>query len=247
MEVLDVLKSCKINGNVVTLPDMQLDRKLYQDVAKKIELIGGKWTRKVKGFLFPDDPTSLFTDICNGDNRNIKKEFQFFETPDSIADKIISLAQIKETDRVLEPSAGRGSLIRALNRVLPQKTNIFCYELMELNRKYLAENVKSANIMGNDFLADGHERNSKYDKIIANPPFNKKQYIDHIYKMYKKLMPNGILVTMAPTSWQFNLSKKEQSFNEWVNEKAVDIIPVKRGAFKSSGTEIETVILVFKN
>lgn len=38
-----VLQNCTIEGNVVKLPSEQLDRKLYQEVAKALELIGGKW------------------------------------------------------------------------------------------------------------------------------------------------------------------------------------------------------------
>ena len=38
-----VLQDCTIEGNVVKLPNIQLDRKDYQEVAKALELIGGKW------------------------------------------------------------------------------------------------------------------------------------------------------------------------------------------------------------
>lgn len=44
----EILKKCSISNNVVTLPDIQLDRKTYSEVAKKLELIGGKWNRKNK-------------------------------------------------------------------------------------------------------------------------------------------------------------------------------------------------------
>ena len=39
----EVLQKCTVEGNVVKLPNKQLDRKLYQEVAKALELIGGKW------------------------------------------------------------------------------------------------------------------------------------------------------------------------------------------------------------
>ena len=38
-----VLQNCTVEGTVVKLPNVQLDRKLYQEVAKALELIGGKW------------------------------------------------------------------------------------------------------------------------------------------------------------------------------------------------------------
>ena len=36
-----VLQNCTVEGMVIKLPNVKLDRKLYQDVAKSLELIGG--------------------------------------------------------------------------------------------------------------------------------------------------------------------------------------------------------------
>lgn len=124
MEVLDVLNRCRLEGNVLYLPDVQMDRKLYLDVAKKIELIGGKWNRKEKGFLFKEDPAELFESIKNGDNRNLKKEFQFFATPEKLCEYIP-----EGTETILEPSAGQG----AINKYNPNIKVSYC-ELMELNK-----------------------------------------------------------------------------------------------------------------
>ena len=52
MDELEVLKQCRVEGNNAFLPDIQLDRKLYVKVAKRLDLIGGKWNRKIKGFVF---------------------------------------------------------------------------------------------------------------------------------------------------------------------------------------------------
>ena len=72
-----VLQDCTVEGNVVKLPNIQLDRKDYQEVAKALELIGGKWKGgKIMGFVFVTDPTELLDQIANGEKRNLKKEFQ---------------------------------------------------------------------------------------------------------------------------------------------------------------------------
>jgi hypothetical protein len=56
----EVLQNCTVEGTTVKLPNVQLDRKLYQEVAKALELIGGKWKGgKVFGFVFATDPTDL--------------------------------------------------------------------------------------------------------------------------------------------------------------------------------------------
>ena len=86
----EVLHNCTVEGTTVKLPNVQLDRKLYQEVAKALELIGGKWKGgKVSGFVFATDPTDLLDQIANGEKRNLKKEFQFFATPEKLADELI--------------------------------------------------------------------------------------------------------------------------------------------------------------
>jgi len=95
MEVRKVLSKCTIEGNVVKLPSEQLEKKLYQDVANALKLIGGKWKGgKVFGFVFETDPTDLLEEIANGEKHNIKKEFQFFATPEKLADKLVYLADL---------------------------------------------------------------------------------------------------------------------------------------------------------
>jgi hypothetical protein len=65
------------------------------EVKNKLELIGGKWKGgKVGGFVFQEDPTDMLEQIANGENRKLKKEFQFFATPDELADKLVELADI---------------------------------------------------------------------------------------------------------------------------------------------------------
>lgn len=55
----DVLNQCKIEGNVVFLPNIQLDKKLYGEVNRAPQGAGGKWNRKERGFLFQEDPFEL--------------------------------------------------------------------------------------------------------------------------------------------------------------------------------------------
>lgn len=234
-----VLQECTVEGNVVKLPEGQLDRKLYMEVAKALKLIGGKWKGgKVMGFVFPTDPTELLEQIANGESRNLKKEFQFFATPDDLADYLVELADIKEDDLVLEPSAGQGSIINAILRVRPTKP-VRYFELMDINRTFL-DKIMLASCVGWDFL----ECVDIYDKIIANPPFSKNQDIDHIYKMYECLNEGGRIITIASKHWQSSNNKKETQFREWLEEIGAYIEPIESGRFKESGTLVGANIIV---
>lgn len=235
----DILSQCTINGLVVILPDTQLDRKVYQEVAKSLELIGGKWNRKEKGFLFAEDPTELLNQIASGEKRNIKKEFQFFATPSELADELVELAEIKYGDVILEPSAGQGAIIEAILRK-DSEANIFAIELMDINSSILTKKG-FAHELGDFLKIPGQPI---YDKIIANPPFSKNQDIDHIMHMYDLLKSGGRLVSVASRHWKLSSNNKESKFREWIKEVGADIIDVDAGVFKSSGTQIATCIIV---
>ena len=243
METKEILQQCKVEGNVVKLPDVKLERKEYLDVKKHLELIGGKWKGgKVQGFVFEQDPAGLLSQISNRENRNLKKEFQFFETPAHLADRLVELAEIKDKDVVLEPSAGRGAIVKAIHREFPG-LDVYGYELMGLNQSFLAK-LEHFKLLGSDFLK---ECDTLFDIIIANPPFSKNQDIDHIRKMHEHLKPGGRLVSIASKHWQFASGKKEEGFRGWIEEVEADVYDVDRGEFKESGTMIETCIIVIQN
>lgn len=237
----DVLQQCTVEGNVVKLPSQQLDRKLYLEVAKALELIGGKWKGgKVFGFVFPIDPTDLLEQIAQGEKRNLKKEFQFFATPRLLAMSMATALELKPQHTVMEPSAGQGALIAAVNALHPQPVD--CYELMDVNRIMLQKSTCRFNLIGEDFLT--HDESKKYDRIIANPPFSKNQDIEHIRKMYSCLNENGRIVTVASESWVNGSQKKQEEFRNWLDEIKAKIFPVEKGTFKESGTEVGARLVI---
>jgi len=237
----DVLQNCMVEGNIVKLPNVTLDRKLYQDVAKSLQLIGGNWKGgNVFGFVFPTDPTDLLSQIANGEKRNLKKEFQFYETPKTLANELAYIADIKDTDIVLEPSAGQGAIIRAINEycnaVVPD-----CYELMDVNRMILNKSGLKFNLLGDDFFT---HKDKMYTKIIANPPFTKNADIEHLQHMYKFLSENGKLVCITSESWEIGSQKKQIEFKEWLSSLDSEVINIDRGIFKESGTMVGGNVVV---
>jgi len=241
MEKQEVLKNCTIEGNVVKLPDVKLDRKVYQEVAKSIELIGGKWKGgKVAGFQFDKDPSELFSKITEYSDINIKKKFQFFATPDKLADKLVELSSINKNDTILEPSAGQGSIIKAINKIHPDIT-VDCYELLDINVGILNKSGLNFNLLGDDFL---NHTNKKYTKIIANPPFTNNQDIQHLRLMYDYLLEGGRLVCITSESWLSGNQKKQIEFREWLSSVGSIILDIEKGEFKESGTLVGGKIII---
>lgn len=238
----DVLQNCTVEGTVIKLPAGQLDRKLYLDVSNSLQLIGGKWKGgKTFGFVFDSDPTDLLEQIATGEKRNLKKEFQFFATPKELANRLYDkLAFIINTNqKVLEPSAGDGALVKVVVEDNPGVT-VDCFELMEINRMKLSK-VAGANIIGDDFLLCNIK--DTYDFIIANPPFSKNQDIDHIKKMYSVLANGGRMVAISSKHWQISSNKKETDFKQWLEAVDAEIEEIESGEFKESGTSVGGLII----
>lgn len=235
-----ILQQCTVEGLIVKLPTEQLDRNLYLEVAKALNMIGGKWKGgKTQGFVFQTDPTDLLNQIASGESRNLKKEFQFFGTPADLADELVELADLKTDSVILEPSAGQGAIIEAVLRINP-KANIFAVELMEINSAILTQ--KRFTHEKADFLSIPLRQ--VFDRIIANPPFSKNQDIDHVNRMFECLKRGGRLVSIMSEHWRFAEDKKSQKFRDWIDEVEAEIIEIDRGRFKDSGTMVGGVIVI---
>lgn len=247
MQVQEVIDQCTIQGQVVVLPDVQLERTTYVGVKKKLEGIGGKWNRKAKGFVFSSDPSELLGRVKEGEKINLKKDFQFFETPFEIAKQIVNLAEIEIGHSVLEPSAGKGRLIDEI----PRGAHVDCYELMPQNYDHLKEcfhdmPMQNVNLIGRDFLEANESK--KYDRIVANPPFTKNQDIIHVFKMFRMLKNGGRLVSVMSKHFTFANDKLSQEFRSLLEDnQPYRVIDLPSGSFQSSGTMVSSVIVVLDN
>jgi len=258
-DVEEVLRAAKLEGNTLTLQS-QLDRAMYVKVNKLLDLIGFKWNRKAQSHIGRGDSADKLREgLSDGKVIDEKKTYQFFETPDGLADQMASLAQISPGHRVLEPSAGRGAIIRAIQRQCPALKVIFACELSS----YMASNLADLDI--EQFLQPKDDKskycqvivscgdflqvNEKYDRIVMNPPFMAGQDCDHVKHAYDLLLPGGNLVAIMSPSWLSNESKKFKDFRKWYkslkdNGYASTPVDLPEGTFKDSGTNVCTVMVV---
>lgn len=236
----EILQNCTVEGNIVKLPSGQLERKLYQEVAKALTLIGGTWRGgKIMGFVFHTDPTELLERIANGEKIDLKKEYQFFATPEPLAGRLVDIACVLEYHSVLEPSAGQGAIIKAINKVVKAVPD--CYELMDINRVILNKSGLRFNLIGDNFLK---HVGKMYHRIIANPPFSNNQDIDHLMEMYKYLEDGGRLVCITSDSWVRGSQKKQVYFREWLDNLDHEVVILETGTFKESGTMVGGRIVI---
>ena len=237
--ILQIIEQGKTDGNLYYLPNGQLDRKTYLDINKVLECLGGKWNRKAKGHVFESDISDAIDDVLlTGEVIDKKKEFQFFETPQNIVDQLIELAEVRIGLRCLEPSAGRGNIAEPLSELVGIGM-VTCIELNPENVEILVN--KGFFTKYADFLE--YTTESKYDRIVMNPPFTRQQDIAHVQKALPLLTNSGILVSVMSASVMFRQDKRTQNFWAKVAEHPSEVIELSPGAFKVSGTNVNTVIL----
>lgn len=243
------LSKCSYEGTTIFLPKIDEETlENYDQVRQALLKAGAKY--KHNTFVFPNEAKPYIDRLMGGESVNIQKEFQFFATPQLLAEKMVMLADIQPHHRILEPSAGQGAIIEAIHRyqdLNQQELSIVdYYELMDINRDILEKkfgNPVRALLVGHDFMGEPVEI-AMYDRVIANPPFTKGQDMDHINLMYRYCKPGGKIISLCSNSWQFAGSKKHQAFKIWLEAIEADIEQIPEGAFKESGTNIATCLII---
>lgn len=155
----------------------------------------------------------------------------FFPTPAPVIAQMLDLAEIEAEHRVLEPSAGLGDIVDAI------KANGFSgfLDAIELNSQLCAIlGLKGHHHQQFDFL---EWRGTKYDRVIMNPPFERKQGIAHIQHAYSLLRPGGRIVAILPPN-----HAAELDYEEITIEQIDDGAFAGREAFRRTG--VSTVIVV---
>lgn len=252
-EVEQVLRDAKLEGNNLTLQG-KLSPQMYKKVMKVLELIGFAWNRKAKCHVGEGDSAAKFSEAMDtGKVVNEKQTFQFFETPKEVATKLAQYACIGAGDRVLEPSAGKGAIIRAIQKECPHIGVVFACELNEKFRNEIIKN-EDGSITGAVDLVGQHdflEHAEKYDRIVMNPPFTGGQDCEHVKHAYDLLLPGGRVVAVMSPAWHSNSTKKFVAFRQWfdglsANGFAEVAEELESGTFAKSGTDVATEIVILR-
>lgn len=245
----DILKNGRIDGNLYFLPQVQLSRDKYLEINKVLEICGGKWNRSKKAHIFESEEKAkqVIDAQEKGEVVDKKKTYQFFETPKNVARKMVELADLKSEQIILEPSAGHGAIAEALAEYDHEKPlynmALIMVEIDPEKCKVLEEK-KIGNVLCEDFLGTFAEQYGEFPRILMNPPFTRGQDAEHVLHAYEKCLEyGGKLVSIMSASVTFNKQKKYQKVRELI-EKNGEVIKLEPNAFKESGTNVNTVIVV---
>lgn len=239
-DVLAVLSRAETDGNTLRLVG-QLDRALYTRTDKVLQAAGGRWDRRAKAHVFEGEAAARIEQVLlTGDIAVPRDEFEYFPTPPEIAALVVERACLDEPGLlVLEPSAGRGAL--ALPCVAAGAT-VDCNELMPANHAHLLTQPGIRVATCQDFLQVPGV--PFYDRVVMNPPFGRQADIKHVQHALGFLKPGGLLVAIMSAGVVFRENRLTTDFRALVEQRGGTIEPLPEGAFKESGTMVNTVLVV---
>ncbi len=233
-----------------------VDRKLYLEIDTALQSIDGKWDKKRKGHVFPEDPTDMMDSLVTlGTYVRVKKTtdrtlFGFVETPEKMVDRLLDLAEIPphtEMD-VLEPSAGPGRIACKLARYVD--VALTCVEIHP-ERASALEVATTPEILVHrkDFLDLTSLQIGRFDRTVMNPPFTMPGQracdIDHVTHAFELLKPRGRLVTVMSGSTTYRTDKKTTKFRtDLLDRYGVHAEENPPETFKAEGTSIHTMTYV---
>lgn len=157
---------------------------------------------------------------------------QLFPTPSMIAAKMVDAADIQDGQRILEPSAGTGNLLEAIEKT-GKAVELVAVEINLALADHLRARFAKVAVQCCDFLKQNGNF-GKFDRILMNPPFERGADIEHIRHALTMLKPDGRLVALCA-----NGSRQQDALQNLVDTWE----PLPEGSFQQAGTGVNVVML----
>ena len=249
-EIIDILETAEVDGNEVRLTCGQLDRKTYTRTNEVLESLGGKWNRKAKAHIFESDPSDSLEQAVAFGVYVKPDDMGFFPTPQPLADELAALFTYQWADDypfdVLEPSAGSGNLVRAVYKQMPE-AKVTAVEIQSRHCDKLQSEFPTAQVIEADFLSldDRAIGMGEGPAVLMNPPFARRQDIDHVMHAANFLTADGQLIAIMSAGVAFREDRKTREFWSFMacNFYEVDCQPLPEQSFRESGTDVRAVLV----
>lgn len=239
-DVLTVLRAGRTEDNKFFLGPERLDPKLYKRVNVVLKDLGGAWKGgKTQAHVFEGAADEAVAAVIASGEYLTAKDFGFFPTPGALADRAVAMAGLTPGMKVLEPSAGDGSLALRAAAIVGAQSVTAC-EFLDRN----VAKLKAAgltDVIHGDFLAI--EPAPIYDAVVMNPPFGNLQDIKHVEHAARFLKPDGVLIAITSPSFQHRNTSAAAAFRDFATASQAEVDDIPAGTFRESGTEVATVLL----
>ena len=161
---------------------------------------------------------------------------QLFPTPPELAARLVEMADIKPGNRVLEPSAGTGNLLRAM----PDTCESVAVEINPtLSSRLHAHDTHWSHLVTvwvcKNFLECNGDLGT-FDRIVMNPPFAHGSDVKHILHALKFLRPGGRLVSLCSAGPR--QAEALKPLGKWFD--------LPEGSFSEQGTNVRVAAVVIE-
>lgn len=158
----------------------------------------------------------------------------FFPTPKAVTDRMIKLANIQPGMRVLEPSCGKGDLAHAAAKASGVVLGIEIVPSLAAVCRAAGLNVICGDFLDNDPTWPIQD----LDRIVMNPPFERRMDEAHVWHAFPFLRDGGRLVACVSSTTAARM-------RQWVEQRGI-IIPLPAGSFLASdrSTGVNTALIV---
>lgn len=179
----------------------------------------------------------------NTKRRDQREGADYFATAEPVGLKKVQWADIRQGDRVLEPSAGHG----AIARFFPERTDVTMIEPSYALSQRAGLANGDAKVINDTF--ESHHVTNKYDSIVMNPPFGVggKTAVEHLTKAARHLSEGGRIVATIPRGPLAD-RRLDAFFADpaHANLHTVADIEMPGVAFERAGTGVATRVLVLE-
>jgi len=145
--------------------------------------------------------------LRSGDAVKVVSAPDLFPTPRDLAHRMVRAAGIMGGERVLEPSAGTGELVRAIQNAATGADNVRVVAV-EINgqvadalaarrQKIVGANDETMRIVYGDFLEQTAEGLGTFSVVVMNPPFSRGADVKHVLHALRFLRTGGRLVALV--------------------------------------------------
>jgi len=251
--ILRFLQSGRCEGSTYFLPEgIRFEPPTYKALNEVLSRLGGKWNRRAGGHVFETDPAPLLVVVFSTGEMPPKNPTAYFSTPAEVAEALLTderLPRIPGAEgdlvRILEPSAGSGSLLDAVEGYCRRRDLHPLIDAVEILPKFRERLVEAGRIVvATDFLA--YTPKPVYDAVVMNPPFSTEAdrlaYVAHVLHAMLRVRPGGVVLAVAPGGLAFRKDRRIADLRSAVEESGT-WFPLDGPAFKDSGTEVRTVLL----
>lgn len=173
---------------------------------------------------------------------------EFYPTPEKLANKMLDGIDWDFVQTVLEPSAGKGNLIKAAIQKHKHSQRSYRVNELDIDCIELDQNLQHIlkgegyRVIADDFLK--YETYKRYDLILMNPPFSEGD--KHLLKALKMQRRGGSIVCLLNAEMIKNpYSNNRRELNKVLNNYHAQIEYVSH-AFKSAERKTDVEIAVIK-